>query len=123
MTTDVLEWAMKLGFPAALAAFLIWQNHKQQSKLVTRLTESEDWIRVTLVDLAKSTAESVRDNTLALRESARVHRHILEALSERPCLRDYRPHEAPQPPPERRASGLDVGKLRNEVSTERIVKP
>lgn len=130
-SADLLEWAMKLGFPAALAAFLIWQNYKQQARLVLRLTQSEDWIRETLVQLSTNAAATVRDNTAALRESARVHRQILDALAERPCMidcapggRSFDPHPMPPPPAEpRRPSGLDVGRLRHEESTEVVVKP
>jgi hypothetical protein len=80
----LIDIALKLGLPAAIAVYLIWRTDQRDQGTIGRLQATEDWIRTTLVALNATTAESVRDNTLALRESARMHRQILEALDERP---------------------------------------
>jgi hypothetical protein len=89
----------QLGFPVAIAAFLIWQQSKATASMMARLAASEDFIRSTLAELNKETAQALRENTAAMREGARAHRDILLALRSRPCLSEPEPRPHPMPCP------------------------
>ena len=101
MSPEMLDWVIKLGFPAALALFFVWENRKAQMLLVQRLQTSEDWIRETLVKMNNKSSDALRENAAALREAASSNRKVLEALNARPCLMEqgeYKQPAIPVPP-------------------------
>lgn len=106
---DFINQNREYGFTALIAAVALWYIYKQNTNVTLRLQTLEDWSRNTLSELLKESQLVIRDNTRAMRESARAHRDLLSMLSTRACLKDppdYRPHpsrvsdiEAPVEPP------------------------
>lgn len=90
--------ATSVGLSAGLILFFVWQAWKREertvveigkreqmmaereSKVVARLQELENFTRTTLIDLARSTAVALNQNTIALNESSAIARVVVESL-------------------------------------------
>ena len=82
----LMDWVLKLGFPAALAVFLIWRSEVKNAETVKRLQASEDWIKSTLVKLAGDVTAALKDSTDAWREALDHQARIERLLRNRPCI-------------------------------------
>ena len=111
----LLDIALKMGVPAALALYLVWRMDRRDADTILRLQSTEDWVREALMT-------ALNECTSALRDSARTNRMIIRALEVRPCLREHpRPNDPHDYGPQ--DTGLrDVPRSKHDDSTDRMVR-
>jgi hypothetical protein len=79
MLEVLLDMIIKLGFPTAVAAYMIYRTDRRNDQTVARLASLEEWVRGTMT-------AALSENTDALRDARSGYREMIRALSGRPCL-------------------------------------
>jgi hypothetical protein len=75
----------KIGFPAALAVFLMWRMYKDKQETTARLQQSEDWIKNTLIGVTNSVTTALGEATEAIKENHKTNAQVMDAIRSIKC--------------------------------------
>jgi len=109
---DVVAVIRDLGFPVALVLLLLYHLRSEYTRVTARLTQTEDWVRETLV-------KALNRSTDVMADVARMSREGMAVLAQRPCMHDEQPPNSGDYKPHP-SSVRDIHPVRTFDTTEEI---